>query len=75
MSDQAVMELDGLTVRYGRLIAVDDVSLTVPRGSVYALLGRNGSGKSSMVRCLLGQRRASGGGARIFGLDAWHDRR
>lgn len=75
MSDQAVMELDGLMVRYGRLIAVDDVSLTVPQGSVYALLGRNGSGKSSTVRCLLGQRRASGGGARIFGLDAWHDRR
>ena len=75
MSDQTVMELEGLTVRYGRLTAVDNVSLAVPPGSVYALLGRNGSGKSSTVRCLLGQRRASGGGARIFGLDAWRDRR
>lgn len=75
MSDRAVVELDGLTVRYGRLTAVGDVSLVVPKGSVYALLGRNGSGKSSTVRCLLGQRRASGGGARVFGLDAWHDRR
>lgn len=75
MSDRAVVELNGLTVRYGRLTAVDDVSLEVAKGSVYALLGRNGSGKSSTVRCLLGQRRASGGGARIFGLDAWRDRR
>ncbi len=75
MNDRAVVELDGLTVRYGRLIAVDDVSLVVPKGLVYALLGRNGSGKSSTVRCLLGQRRASAGEVRIVGLDAWRDRR
>ena len=75
MNDRAVVELDGLTVSYGRLTAVDNVSLAVPKGSVYALLGRNGSGKSSTVRCLLGQLRASGGGAQIFGLDAWCDRR
>jgi ABC-2 type transport system ATP-binding protein len=75
MNDRAVVELNGLTVRYGRLTAVDSVSLEVPKGSVYALLGRNGSGKSSTVRCLLGQRRASGGGVRLFGLDAWRDRR
>ena len=75
MNDRAVVELNGLTVRYGRLTAVDSVSLEVPKGSVCALLGRNGSGKSSTVRCLLGQRRASGGGVRLFGLDAWRDRR
>jgi ABC-type multidrug transport system ATPase subunit len=55
MGAEPVVKLDGLTVRYGKLIAVDDLSLEVPKGAVYALLGRNGSGKSSTVRCLLGQ--------------------
>lgn len=75
MKNEAALEISGLTVRYGRLTAVEDVSLNVPKGGVYALLGRNGSGKSSTVRCLLGQRRASAGTARVFGLDAWKKRR
>jgi ABC-2 type transport system ATP-binding protein len=75
MEKAHVVELDGLTVRYGRLTAVDGLSLEVPRRCVYALLGRNGSGKSSTVRCLLGQRRAHSGSARVFGLDAWRHRR
>jgi len=74
MAAEAIVEIRGLTVRYGRLTAVNDVSLDVPKGSVYALLGRNGSGKSSTVRCLLGQRRASSGTVRLFGLDAWKER-
>ena len=75
MTTETVVELSGLTVRYGRMTAVDGVSLSVPKGCVYALLGRNGSGKSSTVRCLLGQRHASAGAARLFGLDAWKERR
>lgn len=74
MKNEAALEISGLTVRYGKLTAVEEVSLEVPKGSVYALLGRNGSGKSSTVRCLLGQRRASAGTARVFGLDAWKKR-
>lgn len=74
MTAEAIIEIKELTVRYGRLTAVDRLSLSVPRGQVYALLGRNGSGKSSTVRCLLGQRRASVGSARLFGLDAWKER-
>ena len=66
-----VVSLDGLTVRYGRRAAVEGVSLGVPAGSVYALLGRNGSGKTSTVRCLLGQWKPSGGLARLFGRDVW----
>ena len=46
----AVVELRGLGVRYGRRVVLDDVSLAVPRGCVYALLGRNGVGKSSLLR-------------------------
>lgn len=75
MVDQVVVAIDDLRVRYGRLTAVDGLSLEVPRGSVYGLLGRNGSGKSSTVRCLLGQQRATGGKVRAFGFDAWSDRR
>lgn len=66
--------LDGLTVRYGRRTALDHVSLKVPAGCVYALLGRNGAGKSSLVRCLLGQRRPDAGSVRLLGLDAWSGR-
>ena len=75
MSPDLVIDIDGVTIRYGRVMAVDDLSLQVARKSVYALLGRNGSGKSSTVRCLLGQRRTSSGAIRVLGLDAWSARR
>lgn len=65
---------DHVTVRYGRTTACAGVSLSVPRGSVYALLGRNGAGKSSLVRCLLGQQRATEGRALLFGNDSWTTR-
>jgi ABC-2 type transport system ATP-binding protein len=65
---------EALTVRYGRCTAVDGVSLTLAEGAVYALLGRNGAGKSSLVRCLLGQQRATAGRALLFGRDAWRHR-
>jgi ABC-2 type transport system ATP-binding protein len=74
MTTETVVELSELTVHYGRLTAVDHLSLEVAKGCVYALLGRNGSGKSSTVRCLLGQRHASAGTARLFGLDVWNER-
>lgn len=70
-----VVTIENVTVRYGRKTAVDAVSLRVPPGAVYALLGRNGAGKSSLIRCLLGQRRPDAGRMTIFGHDAWRDRR
>ncbi|HEY6322706.1 MAG TPA: ABC transporter ATP-binding protein [Thermoanaerobaculia bacterium] len=63
-----------ITVRYGRRTAVDAVSLALSEGTVYALLGRNGAGKSSLVRCLLGQQRPAAGRALLFGRDAWRHR-
>jgi len=68
------LELEELTVRYGRTEAVRRVSLTVEPGSIYALLGRNGAGKSSLVRSAIGLQRPNGGRARIFGLDSWKKR-
>ena len=70
MSDPAI-EISNVTVRYGHVTAASDVTLTVARGSVYALLGRNGAGKSSLVRCLLGQRKPDAGTIRAFGEDTW----
>lgn len=66
-----VAVFDRLTVRYGKNVAVQEVSLSVEKGQVYALLGRNGSGKTSMIRCLLGQWRPTSGAARLFGEEAW----
>jgi len=74
MSPDPIINIDGLTVRYGRKTAVDRVTLAVPRGSVYALLGRNGAGKSSLVRCLLGQQKPAAGAVELFGEDVWRHR-
>jgi ABC-2 type transport system ATP-binding protein len=70
-TNEAVIEARSLTIRYGRATAVEDLSLTVERGAVYALLGRNGAGKSSLVRVLLGMQPAAAGSSRLFGLDSW----
>src|SRR5947209_20636026 len=70
MSDNAIRITD-LSVRYGRMLAVDHAALDVARGAVYALVGRNGAGKSSLVRCLLGQQRPQHGTAALFGEDVW----
>jgi ABC-type multidrug transport system ATPase subunit len=70
----AALETANLTVRYGRKTAVEDVSLAVQPGTVYALLGRNGSGKSSLVRALLGHVRPARGTTSIFGEDVWRHR-
>jgi ABC-2 type transport system ATP-binding protein len=66
--------VEGLTVSYGRTTACAEISLSVARGAVYALLGRNGAGKSSLVRCLLGQQKPSSGRATLFGEDVWKAR-
>jgi ABC-2 type transport system ATP-binding protein len=65
------LEMDGLTVSYGRTHVVEGLTLAVPRGSVFALLGRNGAGKSSLLRVLLGQRPPAKGRVRLLGEDPW----
>ncbi|HYU35914.1 MAG TPA: ABC transporter ATP-binding protein [Thermoanaerobaculia bacterium] len=70
----SLIEVEDLTVCYGRRTALDGVSFAVPEGSVYALLGRNGAGKSSLVRCLLGEQRPDSGRSLLLGRDAWRER-
>ncbi len=74
MDEQAVLRVEDLKVRYGRTVVLDGVSLAVEKGEVGALLGRNGTGKSSLVRCLLGQQRPEAGRVRVFGQDVWRHR-
>ncbi|GAA4448564.1 ABC transporter ATP-binding protein [Phytohabitans houttuyneae] len=63
------METHELTKRYGQLVAVDKVSLTVRPGEVYGFLGPNGAGKTTTLRMLLGLVRPSAGTVRLFGKD------
>ena len=72
--EESVVRVENLTVRYGGTTACDRVSFAVPRGSVYALLGRNGAGKSSLVRCALGQQKPQSGGVVLFGKPVWSRR-
>ncbi len=74
MTDDAVVRLEGVSVRYNNQLVVDRVSLEVARGSVYALLGRNGAGKSSLMRCLLGLQKPTSGRVLVFGEDVWTHR-
>ncbi|WP_432954432.1 ATP-binding cassette domain-containing protein [Micromonospora haikouensis] len=59
-----------LTKRYGRLLALDGLDLTVHAGEVFGFLGPNGAGKSTTIRLLLGLARPTSGRARIFDVDA-----
>ncbi len=63
------VEARGLVKRYGDLVAVSSVDLTVERGDVYGYLGPNGAGKTTSLRMLLGLIRPSGGTALLFGRD------
>lgn len=65
----AVIQLDHLRKTYGDTVAVHDVSLCVPAGEVFGILGPNGSGKTTTVECIAGLRRADGGTVRVLGLD------
>jgi ABC-2 type transport system ATP-binding protein len=69
----AVIEAEGLTRYYGDLAAVDNVSLNVEAGSLFGLLGPNGSGKTTMIRMLTGQVRPSSGMATVLGVDVFKD--
>ncbi|TFU15903.1 ABC transporter ATP-binding protein [Thermus tengchongensis] len=65
----AVIETHGLTKRYGRVVAVEDLNLEVQEGEVFGLLGPNGSGKTTTILMLLGLTEPTRGEARVLGLD------
>lgn len=68
-----VLQLDHLTRRFGREVALDDVSLEVPPGVVFALLGENGAGKTTALRIALGLLEPNSGETTVLGLNSRTD--
>ncbi len=62
-----VLELDGITKRFGALVANDDVTLSLKKGEVLALLGENGAGKTTLMNILFGHYAADAGEVRVLG--------
>ena len=73
MAGNLVIETTSLTKRYGKIVAVDDLSLEVPRGHVFGLLGPNGSGKTTTMSMLLGLVRPTAGSFSLFGAPTQHE--
>jgi ABC-2 type transport system ATP-binding protein len=69
----AVLEIESLTRRYGDILALDRVTLAVPRGSIFGFLGPNGAGKTTLIRIVMGFMKATSGRARMLGHDVWSD--
>jgi len=67
----AIVEVEGLSKKFGRVRALNQISLSVAEGEVFGFLGPNGAGKTTTIRILLGLQRADGGTARIGGFDSW----
>lgn len=66
---EAVIECENLTKRFGHFTAVDHVSFSVAKGSIFGFLGPNGSGKSTVIRMLCGILEPTEGTARVAGVD------
>ena len=67
MTADPVLELQGVSLSYGAVRAVDDVSLEIPHGEIHCLLGTSGSGKSSLLRIVAGLERQGEGTVSIAG--------
>ena len=66
---ESVINVSELTRRFGAKTALDSVSVSMPRGAVYGLVGANGAGKTTLIKHILGLLRAESGSVRVFGLD------
>ena len=62
----AIIETDALVKRYGDVVAVENLSLRVEEGEIYAFLGLNGAGKTTTIRMLLGMIKPNSGTAHVF---------
>ncbi len=74
-SDDFVVRLDGITKRFGEHTAVSALDLEIPRGTIYGLLGPNGSGKTTTIRMIMGILHPDEGRVDLFGQDPDQTRR
>ena len=70
-----VVEINGLTKRYGEFTALDSLTLSVSRGTILGLIGPNGAGKTTTIKILVGLARPTSGSARIAGVDCVREAR
>src|ERR1041385_4091179 len=68
-SADAVVAVTNLARRFGSKTVLDEVSLYVPRGGVFGLVGENGAGKTTLIKHILGLLRAEAGSVRVFDVD------
>src|SRR5580698_6267472 len=64
-----IVDIRRLTRQFGNKTALDDLSLSIPRGGVFGLIGGNGAGKTTVIKHILGLLKAQTGSVRVFGLD------
>lgn len=64
---KAIVSLRGISKRYGRIVALDSVDMTIEQGGVYGLIGENGAGKSTLIRIINGLTLPSSGSLVLFG--------
>ena len=68
-TDTPIIEIQNLSRRYGKLDAVNGLTLKVRPGRCYGFFGRNGAGKTTTIKCLINLLRPDSGTVRVFGLD------
>lgn len=67
MNASAAIEANGITKRFGDVVAVDGLSLNIRKGEIYGFLGLNGAGKTTTIRMLLGMIKPGKGTVSLFG--------
>ena len=68
-----MLELKNVTKKFGNFTALDDLTMTVPQGTVYGLVGPNGAGKSTAIRHMLGVYRPDSGSVTLEGMEVWEN--
>ncbi|MGL5658793.1 MAG: ATP-binding cassette domain-containing protein, partial [Cetobacterium sp.] len=67
--DQYSIEIKGLTKRFDKYVAVDNLTFSIPKGVIFGFLGPNGSGKSTTIRMICGVLTPTSGEGKVLGYD------
>jgi ABC-2 type transport system ATP-binding protein len=66
-----IVQIEGLVKSYGKVLAVDELSLTVEEGTLLGLMGPNGAGKTTTIKVMLGLLKPNRGKVEVFGKNPW----